>query len=86
MAELVEGARLEIVCTLTRTEGSNPSLSATKALEIGLFAYLEVKQNRLNIEFPTREADWFDMAMVQVFVVIKHPIRVIHEGVLQSVE
>ena len=23
-----EGARLEIVCTLTRTEGSNPSLSA----------------------------------------------------------
>jgi hypothetical protein len=24
----VEGARLESVCTLTRTEGSNPSLSA----------------------------------------------------------
>ena len=24
-----EGARLEIVCTLTRTEGSNPSLSAS---------------------------------------------------------
>ncbi len=29
MSELAEGARLEIVCTLTRgTEGSNPSLSA----------------------------------------------------------
>ena len=25
---MVEGARLESVCTLTRTEGSNPSLSA----------------------------------------------------------
>ena len=29
MAELAEGARLEIVYTLTRIEGSNPSLSAT---------------------------------------------------------
>ena len=29
MAELAEGARLEIVCALTGTEGSNPSLSAT---------------------------------------------------------
>ncbi len=29
MTELAEGARLEIVCALTGTEGSNPSLSAT---------------------------------------------------------
>jgi hypothetical protein len=29
MAELVEGGRLEIYCTLTGTGGSNPSLSAT---------------------------------------------------------
>ena len=30
MSELVEGARLEIVCTAkSGTEGSNPSLSAT---------------------------------------------------------
>ena len=28
MAELVEGARLEIVFTFTGNEGSNPSLSA----------------------------------------------------------
>jgi hypothetical protein len=28
---VAEGARLESVCTLTRTEGSNPSLSAIKA-------------------------------------------------------
>ncbi len=27
---MVEGARLESVCTGNRTEGSNPSLSATK--------------------------------------------------------
>ena len=31
MSELAEGARLEIVCAATSgTEGSNPSLSATK--------------------------------------------------------
>jgi hypothetical protein len=29
MAELVEGARLEIECTWKRTVGSNPTLSAT---------------------------------------------------------
>jgi hypothetical protein len=29
MTELAEGARLEIVCALTGTEGSNPSLSAS---------------------------------------------------------
>ena len=28
---MVEGARLESVCTLIRTEGSNPSLSATQS-------------------------------------------------------
>ncbi len=33
MSELVEGARLEIVCAAkSGTEGSNPSLSAKKAL------------------------------------------------------
>ncbi len=32
MSELVEGARLEIVCTAkSGTEGSNPSLSASKS-------------------------------------------------------
>ena len=28
MTEMAEGARLESVCTVTGTEGSNPSLSA----------------------------------------------------------
>ncbi len=33
MSELAEGARLEIVCAVkSGTEGSNPSLSATKSL------------------------------------------------------
>ena len=31
---MVEGARLERVCTRNRTEGSNPSLSARKKLEL----------------------------------------------------
>jgi hypothetical protein len=33
MAELVEGARLEIVCAGNRTEGSNPSPSANKNVQ-----------------------------------------------------
>ncbi len=32
VSELAEGARLEIVCTLAGTEGSNPSLSAIKSI------------------------------------------------------
>ncbi len=39
MSELAEGARLEIVCAAkSGTEGSNPSLSATKNIE-----YLRLK-------------------------------------------
>ena len=37
MSELVEGARLEIVCTAkSGTEGSNPSLSAKKIQPVRL--------------------------------------------------
>ena len=37
MSELVEGARLEIVCTAkSGTEGSNPSLSAMKIQPVRL--------------------------------------------------
>ncbi len=40
MAELVEGARLEIVFTGNRDEGSNPSLSAReKPLIIGQMGF-----------------------------------------------
>ncbi len=38
VAELVEGARLEIECTWKRTVGSNPTLSATKSLSTLVFA------------------------------------------------
>ena len=36
---MVEGARLESVCAGNRTEGSNPSLSATKKLPRKRFFY-----------------------------------------------
>ena len=47
MAELVEGARLEIVYTGNRIKGSNPFLSATKTPEnivfSGVFAAIRFK-------------------------------------------
>ena len=43
MAELVEGARLEIVYTGNRIKGSNPFLSANKTLDyIGGFVLSEI--------------------------------------------
>ncbi len=33
MTEMAEGARLEIVCAVTGTEGSNPSLSASQLIQ-----------------------------------------------------
>jgi hypothetical protein len=46
MTELAEGARLEIVCAVKGTEGSNPSLSATTHHHPPAFAfcYLELNQ------------------------------------------
>ena len=46
MAELVEGARLEIVYTGNRIKGSNPFLSAIKAVgfQIGIRQFFSLKQ------------------------------------------
>ena len=47
MTEMAEGARLESVCTVTGTEGSNPSLSAINStcdfiLHLDIYRYLEM--------------------------------------------
>ena len=47
---MVEGARLESVCTFTRTEGSNPSLSAKKIAD-HLVSYFLVLGWGLNPRF-----------------------------------
>ena len=44
MAELVEGARLEIVYTGNRIKGSNPFLSAKKkSTRLGAFLFVKMK-------------------------------------------
>ncbi len=45
---MVEGARLESVCTGNRTEGSNPTLSATKyfaAVAVFLYYFFVERQD-----------------------------------------
>ena len=56
MAELVEGARLEIVFTGNRNKGSNPFLCAKGKIPSfeGVFAFLGIKEKGMRRERPSK--------------------------------